>query len=199
MPPAPKTRAPRFGKTDWLAFGLSRLATDGPDALKLTALVQAAGKTIGSFYHHFDDQPDFFRELVHHWRDTSTRAIMAALDAIPDPADKADRLMDLATQLDVSIEMGVRNFATQNLTAAEAVAEVDALRIDYVSRIYAQRFDLEADDARDLARLEYAAYIGTQMLFRDQYDEIAPTLAALFQKLLRAEKGPSSRRSESAP
>ncbi|MEM1078844.1 MAG: TetR/AcrR family transcriptional regulator [Pseudomonadota bacterium] len=187
MTPAPTTRARRFDKTDWLDFGLSRLASDGPEALKLTALVQAAGKTIGSFYHHFEDQSGFFRALMHHWRDTSTRSIMAALDTIPDPAQKADRLMDLATQLDVAVEMGVRNFASQNPIAATSVAEVDALRIDYVSRIYAQRFALPLPEALDLARLEYAAYIGTQMLFRDQYDTVAPTLATLFQRLLRAE------------
>ncbi|WP_424966579.1 TetR/AcrR family transcriptional regulator [Dinoroseobacter sp. S375] len=185
MRPSSGSKTKRFGKDDWLAFGLSRLASDGPEALKLNALVGAAGKTIGSFYHHFEDQSEFFEALVFHWRDTNTRPIIAALEAVPDPAQKADRLADLATRLDAAVEMGVRSFASQNPVAAAALAEVDALRIDYVSGMYQQRFALPASEADTLARLEYAAFVGTQMLFRDQYAEMAPTLAAAFQKLLR--------------
>ena len=179
-----KAKTGRFGKEDWLQLGLAQLAAGGPRALRSTELVDAAGKTIGSFYHHFADQNDFFDALVAHWRDTNTVPIMTAVDPIADADQQADRLTDLATRLDERVETGIRLFAHENGTAASAVAAVDALRIGYVAQIYQRRFSISAEEAERLAQLEYAAFVGAQMVFHQHYRALAPSLARLFQEMV---------------
>ena len=51
----------RLGRDDWLALGLERLAAEGPRALRLENICAAAGRTRGSFYHHFRDHDELPR------------------------------------------------------------------------------------------------------------------------------------------
>ena len=44
------------------------LSEEGPPALSLERLTEAAGRTKGSFYHHFQGRDGFLAALVAHWR-----------------------------------------------------------------------------------------------------------------------------------
>lgn len=72
----------RFRKSDWLALGLQELASKGPAALRIKDLCAAVGKTIGSFYHHFEDQAAFVDALLKHWQETFTQPVIDALEEI---------------------------------------------------------------------------------------------------------------------
>ena len=180
----------RFTREDWLDFGLMRLAKDGPDALKLTKICAAADRTIGSFYHHFDDQSHFFDALMTHWRQKNTESVLAAVEELPDAKQQADQLDAIALNLDQSIEVGVRQFANQNARAAKEVAEVDALRIGYLAQNHVDRFGLGADEARQLAQLEYAAFVGAQTLWREKPPKQAQELSELFQRMVKSHFSP---------
>ncbi|WP_299682248.1 TetR/AcrR family transcriptional regulator [uncultured Roseobacter sp.] len=176
----------RFRKSDWLALGLQELASKGPEALRVKELCAEADKTIGSFYHHFEDQAAFIDALMEHWHETFTQPVIDALDEIDDAGQRAQELSDLATKLDPSIEVGVRLLASQNARVQQAVERVDNQRIEYVTQMYAKRFDMSADEASLLAQLEYAAFVGAQHVFRDSYTIVGPNLAALLQSALEA-------------
>src|ERR1700679_183310 len=49
----------RFTRLDWLTLGEQRLSADGPGALSLERLTQAAGRGKGSFWKHFQSPPFF--------------------------------------------------------------------------------------------------------------------------------------------
>lgn len=174
----------RFKREDWLDFGLQRLADAGPEALKLHPLCEAAQRTIGSFYHHFEDHGAFINALMDHWRQEFTLGIVDQLDGLEDGNAQADKLNRLAIGLDRAIEVGVRHLASQNARAAEEVSKVDALRMDYVTQMYAERFNLAADEARSLSQLEYAAFVGTQTIWPKEKPELAEKLASLFHRLV---------------
>ncbi|MEL7282528.1 MAG: TetR/AcrR family transcriptional regulator [Pseudomonadota bacterium] len=176
----------RFRKSDWLALGLQELALKGPDALRIKDLCAAADKTIGSFYHHFEDQAAFIDALLKHWQETCTQPVIDALEEIDDARQRARELSDLATKLDPSIEVGIRLLASQNARVRRAIECVDGQRIDYVKQMYAQRFGMSADEARLLAQLEYAAFVGAQHVFRDNYTTVGPRLALLLQSVVEA-------------
>ncbi|AUR05907.1 transcriptional regulator, TetR family (plasmid) [Phaeobacter inhibens] len=175
-----------FKKSDWLALGLQELASKGPEALRVKKLCAEAGKTIGSFYHHFEDQAAFIDALLRHWQETFTQPVIDALEEIVDARQRARELSDLATKLDPSIEVGVRLLASQNARVQQAVERVDGLRITYVTQMYAKRFGISADEARLLAQLEYAAFVGAQHVFRKNYTTVGPKLAAHLQSALEA-------------
>src|ERR1700756_1737034 len=78
------TPSRRFSREDWLALGEQRLSTEGPGALSLERLTGAAGRTKGSFYHHFQSRDEFLAALVDRWRETVVEA--AARPYREDPA-----------------------------------------------------------------------------------------------------------------
>ncbi|UWR63029.1 TetR/AcrR family transcriptional regulator [Phaeobacter inhibens] len=174
----------RFKKSDWLDFGLAELASNGPEALRVKELCAAADKTIGSFYHHFDDQAAFIDALMEHWHETVTQPVIDALEEIDDAQQRARELSDLATSLDPSIEVNIRLLASQNARVQQAVERVDRQRIAYVTQMYAKRFSIAVEEASLLAKLEYAAFVGGQHAFRGSYTTVGPKLAALLQSAL---------------
>ncbi|MEL7213411.1 MAG: TetR/AcrR family transcriptional regulator [Pseudomonadota bacterium] len=176
----------RFKKSDWLALGLEELASNGPDALRVKELCAAAGKTVGSFYHHFEDQAAFIDALMEHWHKTFTRPVIDMLEQIDDAQQRAKELSGLATKLDPSIEVGIRLLANQNAQVQRVVECIDHERIAYVTKLYAGRFNLAEDEAAMLAKLEYAAFVGAQHVFQKHYSELGPQLSALLQSTLEA-------------
>lgn len=175
----------RFKRSDWLAFSLKELASDGPEALRVKELCAAADKTIGSFYHHFEDQAAFVDALMQYWRETYNNPLIAALETVADAERKAEQLTDLSTKLDPKIERGVRLLAAQNTHAARALECVDQQRIAYVSKIYARRFSLGVTEAQPLASLEYVAFVGTQQVFSEEYGHVGVQLSRMLQDLIR--------------
>jgi len=179
----------RFTREDWLDFALARLAENGPETLKVTTICEAAGRTIGSFYHHFDDQAQFFDALLGHWRKTNTEEVIAAVEAIPDADRQAERLNTVAMTMNQAVEVGMRQFAFQNKQAARAVAEIDEIRISYLAQSYVRRLALAEADARLLAELEYAAFVGTQIVWRGGSLGHGQQLSGLFQRLVASRYG----------
>ena len=178
--------AKRMTKTDWLDFGLQRLAHHGVEALKVASLCEAAGKTIGSFYHHFDDQPAYFEALLSHWKQKNTLDVMARVDAAPDPQTRADDLNEIAQHMNTAEEVGIRAFAAQNPTAAAAVRDVDDIRVQFLQSLYQARLGLAEREAFSLARLEYAAFVGTQTIWPETTIAEGQALSALFQTLVKS-------------
>lgn len=182
----------RFRREDWLDFGLTQLGEAGPDALRLTELCAAAGRTIGSFYHHFQDQAVFFEALMAHWRQKNALDVIAEIEAIPDAQKQAEKLDVIAASMNQAAEIGVRHFANQNAMAAGVVAEVDQMRIGYLAELNARRLALEAEEALSLAELEYAAFVGTQMIWKGESLAHGKGLSDLFQRLVASHYSKSS-------
>lgn len=174
----------RFSREDWLEFGLIRLAEDGPGALKLTVLCETAERTIGSFYHHFEDQAAFFDALLAYWRENDTIGVIRALEELPDAAAQAASLDAIALSMNQAVEVGIRHFASQNKRAAAEVAAVDKMRMDYLAGMYGRSFDISDGEARLLAELEYAAFVGAQMVWKGGLPQRGNTLSGLFRKLI---------------
>jgi len=181
----------RFSRNDWLDFGLLRLADGGPDALRLQDLCKAAEKTIGSFYHHFKDQPVFFDALMRHWYQRNSIDVIAEIDQIPDAQQQAERLTVVASSMNQAVEVGVRNFAFQNETAAKMVAQVDQTRITYLAGLHQQRLGIDEATALALAKLEYAAFVGTQVIWQGGSLEHGQSMSDLFDELVNGYFKPS--------
>ncbi|WP_421849516.1 TetR/AcrR family transcriptional regulator [Oricola sp.] len=174
----------RFRREDWLEFGLQQLASQGPEALKLATLCEAAGKTIGSFYHHFSDQSAFFEAMLAHWKKRNTLEIIDRTDEIADPDARARQLSAIVGAMDHQVEVGMRSFSHQNRLAAEVTAEVDRMRIGYLQAICQEGLNLPEDEARALAELEYAAFVGAQIIWPAGGSETRKKLSDLFEAMV---------------
>lgn len=78
--------------------------------------------------------------------------------------ERAQKLSDLANHLDHGLERAIRQFAQGNDTARAVVREVDDLRTEFVAGLYETQ-GLGMDEARDIARIEYAAFVGSQIVW----------------------------------
>ncbi|EFO32709.1 TetR family transcriptional regulator [Roseibium sp. TrichSKD4] len=172
----------RFGKEDWLRLGLSQLARNGNRGLGIEALCEVSGKTRGSFYHHFSDHAAFVGALMESWKKSNT--IDVAEETLRQPAsDQALCLSALATGLDQDLERAIRQFAQNNETAAKTVREVDQLRTDFVANLYLQQ-GLSPDLAMEIAQIEYAAFVGSQIVWPELSNDMSLALARRFMWLV---------------
>jgi AcrR family transcriptional regulator len=168
----------RYSKQDWLALGEQRLSTEGSGALSLERLTGAAGRTKGSFYHHFQSRDDFLAALVEHWRATVVEPAAAPYRA--DPAAWPALLHHAPFELNQLFERALRRLAADEAIVRAGVERVDRERIDRLTFLVSQlRDDLE--DPRAFATLMYAVIVGAQWLLKSPDDPRAPSLRQMFE------------------
>ncbi len=174
------TATGRFTRLDWLTLGVQRLSIEGPGALSLERLTAAAGRTKGSFYHHFQSRDDFLAALVEHWRETVVEA--AARPYRDDPAAWPALLHDAPFQLNQPFERALRRLAADEPVVRAGVERVDRERIDSLTFLVSQlRGDLA--DPRAFATLMYAVIVGPQWLLRKVDDPRVPALRKMIETL----------------
>jgi AcrR family transcriptional regulator len=157
----------RFCRSDWLALGLEHLAAGGPEALTIDRLAAAAGRSKGSFYHHFADQPGFIAALLDYWTETHTARVIDGANAGLGDGSRRSALDDLVGRLDPRVEIGIRRLAAVDTQARTAAKAVDQARMAYLAQLNAEDLCIDAGRAQQIAEFDYAAYVGAQFLFGD--------------------------------
>lgn len=169
----------RFGREDWISLGLSLLAKDGPDALTLERLTDAADKTRGSFYHHFEDHQAFLAALGAHWLAEQTDQVIADADAARLAGKRRETLARRAAKLDHALERALRRLAAREAVIADIVAQSDERRIAYLVRLFRSELGLDSAEALTRARLQHCAFVGAQMVFPDADEKFRLKLEAM--------------------
>jgi AcrR family transcriptional regulator len=159
-----KARA-RFERDDWINLGLVQLAKHGPEALTLEQLTEAARKTRGSFYHHFNDHAEFLIELAERWLTRETDEVIALAEAAAPAGNRRETLARRAAIVDHALERQMRRLAAGEPAIAEIVAESDHRRIAYVAKIFETELALDPADALARARIQHCAFVGAQTVF----------------------------------
>jgi len=176
----------RFNRNDWLDCGLGCLKADGPSALTLESLCAAAGRTRGSFYHHFADHDAFIEALMKRWQWLHTDQVIEQVEqlAIEQPtASRPMSLHELSTGLDHRLELEVRRLGNTHPLAESVLKQVDASRLAYLEKLYIESGNISPQKAFELARLEYALFVGLQTLWPGGEAFDFEASKALYQKL----------------
>ena len=178
------TKRKRFTKADWLSLGLGQLSKEGSTGLTVEALCAAADRTRGSFYHHFADHGDFIGALMQAWKQRNTLDLTEET-LLQAPEERARKLSDLTSDIDQDLERAVRQFAQSNETVHRTVREVDHLRTEFLADLY-RNSGAEAEVALDIAKIEYAAFVGSQIVWPDMPEAERQALEARFAGLVSA-------------
>ena len=161
------TNSGRLTKQNWLNIGMAAMSDVGPDGLTIDAICSRAGKTRGSFYHHFKSTDIYLTELVLWWKKCFTLDVIEKTEKHTKPSVKHDNLNQLAAHLDPKAEQAFRQLAARDQHTALIVREVDVIRIAYLTRLY-QHSNLYNDaQATIIAKTEYAAWVGFQLIEPD--------------------------------
>jgi AcrR family transcriptional regulator len=173
--------AARFGKIDWLETGFRLLTAEGPGALTIERLTGEAGRTRGSFYHHFKDREAFVREMMAEWRERSTEQAARRMAEVADVAALRRLLLDWPTSLDHDLEKAFRRMAVVEPQVRSMLAEMDQRRIDSFAAMLAGARP-EIADPRSFALLVYSVIVGSQWLLEHE-DPRADGLRAVGEDL----------------
>lgn len=181
----------RFSKTHWLELGQAQLKTEGPGALTLERMTKSAGKTRGSFYHHFKSRDAFLIAMIEAWQSTSLTSLAARLQN-EDSADGKRKIMrGVSMEWDGAFERQLRILAAQEPLVAKLLSQVDELRIQGLASMIAL-LQPEVEDPAAFAFVQYAAIVGGQMLLSSENDARIPAIRKTGNQIFGLSQGENS-------
>ena len=163
MSASPLLRTPRWSREDWIELGVASLKARGAAGLTLEALCAAAGRTRGSFYHHFAAVDDLAVEVAARWRRTETDAIGAAALGEADARKGLRTLARLSAKMDHALEIGVRALAPESPAVAGIVRAADEAREAIIADLAARAYGLPPSRAAQVARLFHSLQLAAQV------------------------------------
>ena len=187
MKPAPRFR--RDGPDLWIEAAYAILSREGHLGLTIEQLTTRTGKTRGSFYHHFGSMDGFVAQLLADWRESNTERIARLAELDPEPAARRALIHGEAMRLDARVEIAIRNWAGTNRRVLDASSDVDQRRLevlirDVVALSEKNGSNLPPRESEMLARLEYATFVGAQLLaFEGKLDAVTE-IGGLYDEML---------------
>jgi len=150
--------ARRWRHEDWVDLAIAQLKAEGPAALTLERLCVVAGRTRGSFYHHFASVDQLLAEVAARWRQTETDAIADIAMGYPDPMAGLAAMARLTDAIDHRLERGVRFIAASNPAIRALVEEADVRREEVMLEMLTTAYGLEHEEAKSASRLFHALH-----------------------------------------
>ena len=180
----------RLSRKDWILAAFRALTKAGPHALKVEPLARSMNVSKGSFYWHFKDIYALKTAMIAHWQAVAAAEIIAQVHRTEQaPPAALSRLLVLTVSPrkapfgGPTTEAAIRDWGRDEPQVAEAMRTVDRQRVDFIAGLMRQ-YGLPAIQARQNARLFYAALIGLEALQPSGFTSTQPDLQALLAQLL---------------
>ncbi len=170
----------------WLQEGLALLEEAGAEALTIESLTSRLDVTKGSFYHHFKNYQDFQERLLVFWEEEGTLRIVQWAEKEASPPEKLERVLQASlhpSRLDVAL----RAWAWQDERVRLHQQRIDQLRLAYLEEVASAQM-ADRDAARQLARVFYSIYVGSQHIIPPIEGEDLRALYQLAQRCFEKER-----------
>jgi AcrR family transcriptional regulator len=169
----------RLTAQDWIDLALTTLAHEGFGALKADVLARKLAVSRGSFYWHFADISTFHAQVIEHWKQVTTEAIIADVERHESRERRVDALLRHAFGRSAALEIRMRAWAEENVEAARALNQVDRRRRGYIERLLVEA-GITPPLAATRAQLLYWSYLGAALsrakLGGEQVDRVVAEL-----------------------
>ena len=154
-------------RSDWINLALQTLISDGIESVRVLTLGQKLGVSRSSFYWYFQSRQDLLDQLLAHWHDTNTKAIverakrpaetiiMSVMNVFECWAD--ERLFD------PRLDFAIREWARRSDDVRAAIDQADNDRLGANRAMY-RRHGYDEEDAFIRARVLYYMQIGYYVL-----------------------------------
>jgi AcrR family transcriptional regulator len=152
---------------DWINLALETLILEGVESVRVLSLGQKLGVSRSSFYWYFQSRQDLLDQLLAHWRQTNTKAIveraqrpaesiiMGVMNVFECWAD--ERLFD------PRLDFAIREWARRSDDVRGAIDQADNDRLSAIRDMY-RRHGYDEEDAFIRARVLYYMQIGYYVL-----------------------------------
>lgn len=166
--PASKSRnKAKSTREDWINTALDTLITEGEEKVKVSLLSEKLKCARSSFYWFFNSRADLLDNLLEHWQQTNTAALIAAAKK---PAASIN--MGLTNlyycwttkgEFNTQLDFAIRDWARRSGTVRRAVDVSDNQRIEAITDMFVG-FGYDSDEADVRARSIYFTQIGYDAL-----------------------------------
>lgn len=181
------TSRTRWTKADWVELGIECLKRGGPALLTLEALCEAAGRTRGSFYHHFPAVDALLVEIALRWRRTETDDVGQVALSEVDPRQGLRALARRSAVMDHRLEIGVRALAADNADVSGLIREADETREQIICNLLRAAYGLSSTRAADIARLFHSLQLAAQIRMPEDVAAFSVGPARILTDWLEAE------------
>jgi AcrR family transcriptional regulator len=206
MPRTPLRPARRRAATDepvrstltpetWITAATAVLIDQGIDAVRVDVLAKALAVTRGSFYWHFKDREALLTAVLNAWRDAATEQVIHRFEGQQaDPSVLIGELISLpfrgrAAERAARVELAIRAWARRDALARQAVDEVDARRLSYISQCFSA-LGFPIAEARARAFILYAYEVAESLLSTQGTVAQKRERSALLQRLVQVKLEP---------
>ena len=156
-------------RSDWLQAGLTAVADDGPDGLRIDRLCRRLGVSKGSFHHHFAGAGDFKRALLDAYETLVVEALNNAIEqtAAITPQESLAGLTAAITSTQSfyrpELEVAIRAWAFSDSQVRAIQERVDRRRLESLEGIWSRILDDPAA-VHTAALLPYLVGIGASLV-----------------------------------
>ena len=156
-------------RLDWLQAGLTAVADDGSDGLRIDRLCRRLGVSKGSFHHHFAGAGDFKRALLDAYETLVVEALNNAIEqtAATTPQESLAGLTAAITSTQSfyrpELEVAIRAWAFSDSQVRAVQERVDRRRLESLEGIWSRILDDPAA-VRTAALLPYLVGIGASLV-----------------------------------
>jgi AcrR family transcriptional regulator len=168
-------------RSDWLDAGLTAVADNGPNALRIDRLCRRLGVSKGSFHHHFAGAGDFKQALLAAYETLVVEALNDAIEQTADATPKA-ALAGLTAAITSTpgfyrpeLEVAMRAWAFSEPEVRAVQERVDRRRLESLEGIWSKILN-DPQAVHTAALLPYLVGIGASLVQpptpRDQLQRI---------------------------
>lgn len=154
-----KTKVTRgVSKAEWLQAALDQLERGNVSEISIGALARKLGISKSGFYWHFKNRDDLLAQILSYWTHEITDVITENEEILAkDPKVRIRKTAEMILDHDlVRFEIGIRQWAMNDKTAARAVRSVNRKRLDFLRQAFSELGF--ADDEADMRAMLFVCY-----------------------------------------
>lgn len=156
-----KLRTPRGA---WIETALRALSAGGPEAVRVEALAASLGVSKGGFYWHFKDRQALLDEMLDSWEKAMVEDVIATVESQPvEPRDKLQHLFALASTVDFTVELAIRDWSRRDAGIAQRLRRIDGERMAYLRSLFGQ-LCADEDEVEARCMLTYSLFVGSYFI-----------------------------------
>lgn len=159
-----RVRGPgRTSRQDWINVAMSTLIEEGVDEVKVMALATKLDCARSSFYWYFKNRDELLDDLLDHWANTNTWALV---EAAHEPAETIGYALSnlfvswaYPGRFDARLDFAIREWSRRSKAVQETLTVNEEARLKAIYEMFL-RYDYRTSEADVRARIVYFTLIG---------------------------------------
>jgi AcrR family transcriptional regulator len=133
--------------------------------VRVEALAASLGVSKGGFYWHFKDRQGLLDEMLDSWEKAMVEDVIASVESQPaDPQAKLQHLFALASTVDFSVELAIRDWSRRDAKVAARLRRIDGRRMAYLRSLFGQLCGDDEDEVEARSMLTYSLFVGSYFI-----------------------------------